>query len=523
MTAPPSLRRTDFFFFGGLAAICLLTIAVGMAPLRLFEHDTFFALDGAFRVFRGQVPHRDFSTAWGPVLFLMDAAGLALSGLRPAGIGYANALWGGLIAIWAYGIARSRLTAGLACCAGIFTLLLAVAPFALGYNPLSFSHAMAYNRYGFALLGVILLESSDGRAWPGAFSSGVAWALLGFLKISYAIMALPFLMIASIWSPVSKQRLIWLGIGASAAALPLVAYLRFDLSEMLHDLACAASGRSHSWNPGAALNAVSVAEAFPLVLLAGVVCVNAPREKRLGPAAMTLATLVVSAILLSTNHQAESLPLTGFAALVLANEGLARPHKAAVSASDLPRKFVIAVLAGLCVAPLALENTTALVAAEIDEHRQPPATTDRLVSGRGALMDFEPIASSVTSETGGPAYVDALNEGLDLLRRETQPGAGVLAMDMFDPFNYLLDRRPPRGGMIAAAYNYVFSDTAHPPADKFFGDARYVLVRRYSATAQDYEIESYHLRGLERIYGPALQSRFRLVDETRHWSLWEKR
>ena len=110
MTTRPALRLMDLFFFCGLIAICVLTIAIGMAPLRLFEHDTFFALDGAFRVVRGQVPHRDFSSAWGPVFFLMDAAGLAMSGLRPAGIGYANALWGALIAIWAYGIARSRLT-----------------------------------------------------------------------------------------------------------------------------------------------------------------------------------------------------------------------------------------------------------------------------------------------------------------------------------------------------------------------------------------------------------------------------
>ncbi len=137
-------------------------------------------------------------------------------------------------------------------------------------------------------------------------------------------------------------------------------------------------------------------------------------------------------------------------------------------------------------------------------------------------MDFEPVESSRTSETGGPAYVEALNDGLDLLRRHTEPGAGALALDMFDPFNYLLDRRPPRGGIEAAAYNYVFSDEAHPSASQFFGDARYIMVRKYSTAAQDYAIETYHLRGLEHVYGADLRKRYRQVEETAHWSLWER-
>lgn len=522
MIARRAWHRADLFFVAGLAAICGLTVAVGMAPLRVFEHDTFFALDGAFRVLRGQIPHRDFSSAWGPVLFLLDAAGLALSGLRPAGIGYANALWGALIGVWAYWIARSRFISGHACVAGIYTVLLIVGPYALGYSPLSFSHAMAYNRYGFALLGIILLESSDCHDRAGAFSSGVAWALLIFLKISYAVMAVPFLLISWTYSESRKQRLIWLSAGAGVVTLLLLSYLRFDFMAIWQDWISAASGRSRTWSWGGTLNAASIAEALPLVLMAGIVCANASWAIRLRQAAIALATLVVSLVLLSTNHQAESLPLTGFAALILAKEGMARGSQASQPGEDPLRKLVLLVMMALCVAPLALENATALVFAGIEERRMAVAASDRLRSERGAGMEFEPVESSLTSETGGPPYVGALNDGLDLLRRHTESGIGALAMDMFDPFNYLLDRQPPRGGIEAAAYNYVFSDEVHPSAGQFFGDARYIMVRKYSAAAQDHAIEEYHLGGLERVYGPDLRKRFRLVAETAHWSLWER-
>lgn len=512
-------HRADAVFVCGLAVTCALTMAVGLAPLRVFEHDTFFALDGAWRVVRGQVPHRDFSSAWGPLMFLMDAAGLKLSGMRPAGLGYANALWGGLVAVWAYGIARRRLNSGLACAAGIYSLLLTVAPFALGYSPLAFSHAMAYNRFGFALLGIILMESSEPGGPPGAFSTGAAWALLAFLKISYAAIAVPLLPIGWAFRQAPARRLRWLCAGAGVVALLVLCYLRFDLADMLRDLAAAASGRSRTWRPADMLNPASIAEGIPLALLAVVCGWKSPRAAGFRVALTAAATLAVSGILLSTNHQAESLPLTGFAALVLANGPLARWNRV----EERPGKLAVLLLMALSVVPLLLENATALVAAAREEGRPQGAAATRLACPRGASMTFETVASSMTSETGGPGYVEALNDGLDLIRRRTEPGSGVVALDMFNPFNYLLDRRPPRGGIVAAAYNYAFGDAVHPSNARFFGDARYAMVRKYSTAVQDYEIEAYHVRGLERIYGPALRESFRLVEETAHWELWESR
>lgn len=48
---------------GGLAAF------VGMPVLRMYQHDIFFSLDNAYRVSQGQIPHRDFASAFGPLFF----------------------------------------------------------------------------------------------------------------------------------------------------------------------------------------------------------------------------------------------------------------------------------------------------------------------------------------------------------------------------------------------------------------------------------------------------------------------
>ena len=315
--------------------------------------------------------------------------------------------------------------------------------------------------------------------------------------------------------------------GFGMVAAMLLSYLRFDFADMFRDLAEAASGRGLSWQPRSILSPAFLIESIPLLLLAAVVTVGARevssshapgRRTRLW--LFVLLTAGVGGFLLSTNHQATSLPLDGFVAVVLLDKAIARwdPRGA-----DRPRRLLAVFLAALCFLPLATMNAASLAAASWERYRGGEPASVRLKSERGASMIFGPVESSMTSESGGAAYVEALNDGLELIRTRTEAGAGVSTIDMFNPFNYLLDRASPRGGMAAAAYNYAFSDAAHPSGEHFFGDARYVLVRKYSKSAQDFPIEDYHIQGLLRTYQPALEQRFRFVEETRHWMLWRRK
>jgi len=140
---------------------------------------------------------------------------------------------------------------------------------------------------------------------------------------------------------------------------------------------------------------------------------------------------------------------------------------------------------------------------------------------RGTALIFGPVRGSAKTETIGADYVEALNDGLALLRRHSGPLDGVLTFDEFNPFNYLLDRPSPKGGFAATAYDYIFSDTAHPTAERFFGNATCVMVRKYTKKGQD-NPEKSNVLALMRLYGPALRSHFTVVEETEHWVLWRR-
>jgi hypothetical protein len=530
-------RQRAFGWNDGLAVatvalICGLAVYVGMPVLREFENEIFSNLSNGYRVLEGQVPHRDFASALGPVFFLIPATGLAISGMRPEGLAYANALFGAVIALWTYGTARGRMAGAGAFVLAVYAALLITAPYSLGYNPVAFTYGMFYNRYGYALLGIVVLECGlealrkPGSEPPGAgrgFFAGVAWALLVFLKISYGIVAVPFLFLWICCGAGRRRMLLGLCGGFAVASAMMLGYLRFDVADMLRDLACAASGRSATWRLASILNPVAAIESVPLILLAAVASAGSGETggwRRVRLWSFTLLTVGIGALVLSTNHQAMSLPLDGIAAVILMNAVVRRE---AGGRGGRIRWMLAMYLASMCVLPLAAMGGVSLAAASWERYGGLEPPTERLQAARAARIVFGPVMAKLTTETGGTAYVESLNDGLNLIRAHAGATDGVMTIDEFNPFNYLLDRQTPRGGMAACSYNYMFSDAKHPSADRFFGDAKWVIERKYSRAAEDFPIENYWVQGILRVYGPALEDRFRPVEETAHWVLWRRK
>jgi hypothetical protein len=524
---------SDGIFVTALVVVCAASVFVGVAkPLGNFGHDAFFFLDNAYRVSQGQVPHRDFSSAWGPITYLIYAAGLALSGMRPSGFGYANAFFGAAIAGWVFLIVRSRWTPAGACALGIYTLLLIVAPVPIGNNPLDFGYAMSYNRYGYALVGIVLMECGAFLLTPharrprginGAISTGVALGLLAFLKISYAMVALGFVAVPLL-APGSHRvrRLAGLSAGFAMVAVLAMSYLRLDFADMLRDLATAATSRRLALS-FRSLGVFDWAQNIFLVLVTllsyTAATKNRDGEQRFLGVLFVLLTIAAGYVLLMTNAQGETFPLNGYAAVALAAAGgpLSRHFRRWPGLSpDTPRVLLV----GICLLPFSILNAISLFGAA-RERQWPfmPAGTAVTSAARGADLQFRPVIDSNTEITGAN-YVESLNDGIDLLRRHSNR-EGVLTFDEFNPFNYLLDRPSPRGGIAAAAYDYVFCDAAHPTAERFFGNTNYIMVRKYRNPETDV-LETRDVAGLMLIYGSDLRSQFSVVEETEHWVLWRR-
>jgi hypothetical protein len=99
-----------------LCGACALRAWVRPRGMRSWVHDAFVLLDGAWRVRNGQVPYNDFSADVGPLVHLLNAFCLMPAHNMPEALGYAQAIVGLIIGIWAFCLSRRRLSPmGSAC------------------------------------------------------------------------------------------------------------------------------------------------------------------------------------------------------------------------------------------------------------------------------------------------------------------------------------------------------------------------------------------------------------------------
>ena len=490
-----------------LVSLCLVRTYLGLSGIVVYSHDAFGALDGAWRILSGQTPHADFYTPLGPVIYLVTAFGLLLSHGGAEGAGYSQALCGGLLGFWTYRLSRPRLGHLPAILMCLTVVLLAINPSSVGEPPPSTS-CMAYNRYGYALVSLLLVEGvarldSAGRRqelW-GGISTGVILALLLFLKISYFVGGTALVAALIPCRKQVKER--WAGIvsGFLGVFLIFCAYLGFNLVPMWNDLRMVAGAKPAriSWF---IVDNLYMSVAFYLAFvfasasfLSSVGDKPAARAVRISGVAVCLAGI----FLLSTNFQFYGLPLNAVGAVLVLKQIGALP---AAGQSQTFKHASLLVWGSLFVAGTLSYEAMGLgfgVAQKQSWEDTPHASfrTD-------VLAGFRTFESS---------YVDLVNDGLSLVSRYRRPSDTVMSLDFSNPFSYALGMRPAPGGATTLHYRGNFNDSHHPAPQRLFGQASLVMVPVVPS-------EKGLLLSVPRIYGPYLEEHFHLVGGSPGWRLY---
>jgi hypothetical protein len=524
------VARGRVLFLCGLLLICCTAAFVGVVPTRIFGHDNFFLLDNGWRVFCGQRPHVDYYSPWGPVTFLLVALGLAVSKASADAIGYASTSFALLVGLWAYGVGRNRLGSAARILFGLYLALLVTAPYPLGKYPLWTSHAMVYNRYGYALLGLVLVEcmrrpegrgEDDGEFW-GGISTGAALGLALFLKVSYFGVGVVIVGAALIVQGLNRRRLGGMAVSFGAVALALLAYLKFDVARIGQDLWMAAGARSKAMS-GSELVSTLGTRVLPLGIVMALILYGSSPQKQKGRwlaehqlLVWGLLVFLADTALLFSNMQAGGNPLLGAFGIVVASWMTVELRRAVAvkSSAEMQRYTFVLLLCGVLFVPQLCSDLVGLGYGAIQK-AHPWAERSRVRFSVARLRPMILYDGARDVDANGGLYTGRINAGIELLKRECGPGDRVLNLDMVNPFPYALGWRPPRGGMAAAAYNYLFSDELRPSDDAYFGDATVVMEPKVPA------LEPHYYEGYYRIYHPAMLERFRLAAESESWRLYK--
>ncbi|MGB9458364.1 MAG: hypothetical protein WCB12_20115 [Bryobacteraceae bacterium] len=521
--------RLIMVFLAGLALICGATVFIGAVPTRVYGHDIFFLLDNGWRVINGLRPHVDYYSPWGPLTFLISALGLELSGYGVNGIGYGNAIAALVVSIWCFLLANNRLAASPRLLLSFSLAALVAAPYALGNSPFSSSHAMAYNRYGYALLGLILVETfkapRGGRGeLAGGISTGAALSLTLFLKASYFLMGVALIAVISLflWR-LAFRRVLGIVLGFSFVSTCMLAYLRFDVAAMLGDLRMAAGARSELLGPDipfwTMLGHASVLLGVVLFSLATALVFGSrvQRWRGLKLPIIGVFLFLVDIGLMSTNAQSDVFPVCAVFAMVMLSE-ISEDQQALPFAEG--RYFRPHYAAVLCLGALLFvpEFTADMVGLSYGVWKKArPSTPAAVLRFTSPNLKALLLYDGASPRSNGRNYVTYVNDGVVLLERETHSTEKVLTMDFTNPFPYALGRRPPCAGIAAMGYHNTLGDRHRPADDRYFGDADIVMVPKRPSQADFYYTDFF------KAYKPGLQQRYTLAAESDWWLMYRRK
>jgi hypothetical protein len=529
--------QQDRFRSLSVVALCLWLLAtaaalawIGAVPQAQFGHDSGGLLDGAWRIWSGQIPHVDFFASLGPLTYLIFAAGLAWGKLNPAGIAPVMALCGLVLGIWAYLIARTRLLPLLAAFFAVFVAMLGTAPYALGFPLWLPTYAMFYNRLSYSLLAIVVVEGfaplyvkqqTRTQYLMGGLSSGIAVSILFFLKISYFGVGLGVLAVSLAVAIRNRERFAGISAGAAVVFLPMFAYLRFDASAVLSDLVATAKGRSS----GVLVRQFRLlfdAELPTVLAIAGLLAAelsHSPERSRVAVRCliMTVVVLCADLALCATNQQPPRFPLTAVVTLLLVNEAtLYARHlpAAALRSSALMLSALIGWGTIHSVSYFANDAAGLVIAAGLAAERGEleDATTIDAPHLRGLLFLPDDNALRLAN---GRFYTDFVNDGLALIKKHSGPRDSVVVLGFTNPFSYALLRPPARGGSPFWGLNNNYSERSIPGTDKLIGDAAVVMIPKDKGL---YWKSAAPL--LERECKPVLDKNFRLTGETNIWRMY---
>jgi len=532
--------------FPRIWGVAAATVVAGLAMITLYNGsivmiapwDVFVLLDGGWRIYLGQVPHQDFHNPIGALTYQLIALGMALKGPSTAAISVGVAAAAIILGLWAWIVSRRRLTGFLALIFTGYVALTVVGTRPLGYAPEVTTYAMLYNRLGWAMLSVLLLQllvprrgGATGTTTAEGLFAGALLGLLFFCKVSYFGVGLGGLALAAMLHPDVRRNLLWHLVGV--ALIVTFWWLAFGIHPLnyLSDLQSAAGAQSAGHRmfllrTAAGESAVAI---YILIVLALAVVFPWLGARTAGTslspvrAAVVIGFLIVSSVLLTAVNARErgDLPLLFVAGLIVLQIAAERvraaegPPGGAAAVLLLTSAALILPLVGGQIAfkdALSIAMTTKRASVESTGNRLPQFEAPGLVDLRLSRATEWPATYA-----RGKKIPTRINDGTTLLRKWATPESRIYTLGFTNPFPFALRSTPPKGAPLWWDLNFSFSKEASPAPKSVFWDVDLLIVPRFREEEEGCCWET--AAWLAEAYGPYLDQHFPEVDRTDYWIL----
>ncbi len=520
-----------------VVSLCWLQVLLGALPTRVYAHDLFIFLDGAWRLANGQIPFVDFYAGYGVLVWNPLQWGLALHGYNADGIGLARAFYTAFIGVWFLLLTCLAPRRAQSLTIGLFILMFVSAARPLGEYPTWISHAMFYNRVGYALLFLIIFEQlgvsrfdavddahteqphDKGQFWRGV-STGAALTCATLVNIWFLLPGAVLFATGLLLFGVNRRHLAGMLAGTAAAFVFAITCLHFRPVAFLHEVLTLSHQRG-SITGGAVNTFVEDMGGVVFTLAAGLAIASVRFVNRRIARKYVLATVVIAGCDIfcrATNSMRAELPLAAF--WCLSGAILLLWFSATADAATARRQGMIALLV-LCpmAIPIFLKDAASSVYAAYKTAAIRNHTSLRFESAslrNWVPQDWTGENPNYVTRNGQPLIL-ATNDGIQLLRSLSRQDETVFCIAYDNPFSFALGRRPAEGGALWLYLGNNFS-TRHPlPEYTVIGHPDLLMVE------QPNYVEENTTKAILSLYPDLLTKEFAFVGSSQYWTLYRRR
>ena len=545
-----SNRSYRFFFIlliVFVTSLSLILVNIGSPPIKAMPWDVMITLDGGWRIINGQTPHVDFSSPLGPLFILLTAFGMKVAPPSSSSITYGSVLLFIILTPWAWFIGRSRLSSVNAFLFALFMGFLLVAPRALGDTIQNTSYAMLYNRQGFVLLSMLLVELfisprasvRSKNLLLGGLSSGILLALLLFCKINYFGIGAVAVLVSIL---LFRCPLMWFTTFASGflfICIAMQAFFNINLLSLISDVNFASRvlSISHRLTRFGKIFLLAFPHIYLLffALLVSSNSISKNKSNKDGKFLQNKVLIIIPFVVLSgllictTNAQWTDIPLFFIAGLILL-ECLRREVKLSgdsiSSISGLNYLWAVLIIIPFFCGSILLKDIESVAYSAAWNKFKLPTTSESQRFQSRTLYDLVVPENSDNGSSNenvrvASEYPGIVNDGLVMLRKNMSTESRIFSMSFSNPFPFALELPPPRGDASWWHGGKSFNRNYFPDADQVFKNVDMVMVPKFADSQLQRRSEATEL--MKEIYGGYLKSHFIEKDSSQFWTLLVKR
>lgn len=537
---------TSFFLLIFVIIISLIVYAIGFSHQWDMPHESLIMLDGAWRLYNGQIPHIDFPSSIGPVSLLITTLGMAVFKPSAEAIAYGPLLIFPVVILWAWYLTKSRLPAvpAILITLMIGCLLIATRPlhFWIFHNIFEIKHtsyAMLYNRFGWCFFCLMLIPiclpfQNKKTDVLGMISIGMCLTLLAFIKINYFSMALLVILLSFFIKKPSVKEWLFFSFGVFMIAAPLFVYLGFSFSAFMNDMQMLSkvNGVNIFFRLHTLMNRMMI-NFSELLIIFIVIFTLTSHEIRLNHKIwftnifVAFYLTIISLVICSTNAQIAGIPTFAiilFSLCEIYRRNYLIPSDTVNESSKLRYQFCM-YLSGYLLAFLLVFDLGSIVYSynwklKNADTKYPDSgyfkseTLKNIIlpPSIGSKYDTETMKNVIKNKpySSVHSYVYIINDGIELLKSKVSDNSRIFSIYTLNPFPFALQLPSPKGNLIwwdPKSFNQKY----HPDSLRITNDSDFII---------EYKLRSQHLFD---IFRQDIKQSFELIDDSVLWRLYKKK